>query len=163
MSDHDATQAATRQSRSHQASNQNGAQAPALQHPASDDREAWKVYWGEQGQSWRTEPEISNERQHELEARLASIPDVREEELLYFQDVRLNRADIEWMLATQKRDRIVVFTRDNEQRQRHECLTLSGADLRQVNLSDLPLQRVNLEGTHLEEQTSRERTWKRRC
>ncbi len=150
MSDHDTTQASTKQHRSHQASNQNGTQATALQHPVNDDIEAWKVYWQAHGQSWRTEPEISIERQRELEKRLASIPDVREEELLYFKDIPLNRADIEWLLATRKTDRIVIFTRDNEQRQRHESLTLSGADLRHIDLSDLPLQRVNLQGAHLE-------------
>jgi len=122
----------------------------ANKHPANDDKEAWKGYWNAQGQSWRTEPEISPERQHELEKQLASIPDVREEEILYFKDIQLNRADIEWLLATQKTDRTVVFTRDNEQRQRHESLTLSGADLRNINLSDLPMRRVNLLGAHLE-------------
>jgi hypothetical protein len=128
---------------------QDGRQAVVQQRP-TNDQESWKAYWQAQGQPWRTEPEIDTERQHELKKQLASIPDVREEEILYFEDIQLNRADIEWLLATQKTDRIVVFTRDNEQRQRHESLTLSGADLRNINLSDLPLQRVNLLGAHLE-------------
>ena len=122
-----------------------------LQRPHTDDRDEWSVYWQAQNQPWRTEPEISTEHQHELEQRLASILDVREEEILYFKDIHLNRADIKWLLATHKKtDKVVIITRDNEQRQRHESLTLSGADLRNENLSGLPMERVNLLGAHLE-------------
>jgi len=31
--------------------------------PGTNDRDAWLSYWREQGQSWRTEPEIDHERQ----------------------------------------------------------------------------------------------------
>jgi len=42
-------------------------------HPSSstspsntDDSETWKAYWKEQGQLWRTEPAIDEERQRRL-------------------------------------------------------------------------------------------------
>lgn len=37
-----------------------------LQRPITDDRDAWYTYWEAQGQSWRTEPEIGEERQAQL-------------------------------------------------------------------------------------------------
>ena len=43
-----------------------GTHAPAVQHFANDDKEAWKAYWKKQGQPWRTEPEIDQERQEFL-------------------------------------------------------------------------------------------------
>jgi uncharacterized protein YjbI with pentapeptide repeats len=153
MSDQDGTQASTKRRRSRQTSKQNGSQVPALQRPPNDDTEAWEAYWEKQGQAWRTEPEIDTERQQYLEKHLSTIPDEREgnEEILYCKDMQLNRADIEWLLATHKKmDKVVIFTRGNELRQRHESLTLSGADLRNENLSGLPLERVNLLGARLE-------------
>lgn len=42
--------------------------------PADDDREAWKAYWVTQDQPWRTEPEIDQKRQAELEQRRAIVP-----------------------------------------------------------------------------------------
>ena len=114
---------------------QDGTQVTVLQHPPNDDKDAWKAYWQAQGQLWRAETEIRPERQHELAKRLASIPDEREEERLYFQDIQLNRADIEWLLATQKKsDKVVIFTIGNEQLQRYESLTLSGADYHSSNI-----------------------------
>ena len=154
MSEQDGRQTATKRRRSRQTNKQSGTQVPTLQGPTNDDTEAWKAYWKAQGQDWRTEPEIDKERQQYLEKHLSTIPDVREgnEDILYFKDMQLNRADIEWLLATHKKtDKVVIFTRDNEQRQRHESLTLSGAALRNENLSGLPMERVNLLGAHLEE------------
>src|SRR5712692_5527000 len=46
-------------------------QLPAL--PAPDDREAWRIYWKEHQQPWRTEPEIDEQRQSFLAERLSAI------------------------------------------------------------------------------------------
>ncbi len=67
MSEQDGPQASTKRHRSRQTSKQNGIHAPALQHPANDDEEAWRAYWKQQGQRWRTEPEIDVERQKYLD------------------------------------------------------------------------------------------------
>src|SRR5258708_4006284 len=69
------------------------------QHPTTDDREAWKAYWKEQGQPWRTEPEIDEKRQEELTRCRAIVPDI-EKGIYPFRGMVLNRADIEWLLAT---------------------------------------------------------------
>ncbi len=34
----------------------------------ASDREAWKAYWSERGQPWRTEPEIATEQKAQLRA-----------------------------------------------------------------------------------------------
>jgi hypothetical protein len=41
--------------------------------PATDDPVAWRAYWVRQEQPWRYLPEISQERQEELQQRLGSI------------------------------------------------------------------------------------------
>src|SRR2546422_11418207 len=84
-------------------SEQDGTKAPALQRPANDDKEAWKAYWKEQGQPWRTEPEIDAVRQKYLAERRAIVPDI-EKGIYPFKDIRLTRADVEWLLATHGTD-----------------------------------------------------------
>src|SRR5947208_16384588 len=81
MSEHDGTHSSLKQRRSRKVNTtnkENGKQAPATQHPAKDDREAWKAYWKEQGQFWRTEPEIDVERQKYLEERRSINPDIEQ-------------------------------------------------------------------------------------
>jgi uncharacterized protein YjbI with pentapeptide repeats len=102
--------------------------------------------------SWRSEPEISLDRQ----AYLATL---RDTPLSVgapdpFKDVQLSRADVEWLLTTHENHLGPVDWTDPRQRDRRG-LNLSGADLRgeaghPSNLSHLPLSRTYLRGAHLE-------------
>src|SRR5438067_9958274 len=89
---------------------------------------------------WRSEPEIDNERQVYLEERRTIISDV-ELGIFPFKDVKLSRADIEWLLATHEDRRGPVDLSDERQHGRRG-IDLRGADLRQVNLCGLPLARM---------------------
>ncbi len=86
---------------------------------------------------WRREPEIDLERQKTLAAYRTQVPDVKKE-IYPFQGVKLSRADVEWLLVTHDNGTGPVDWDDRKQRQR-KGLDLRGADLRQVNLCDLPL------------------------
>src|SRR2546421_11182272 len=108
-------------------SEQNGAKAGALQCPTNDDKEAWKAYWRQQGQPWRTEPEIDAERQRYLAERRAITPEI-EKGIYPFRDIKLSRADVEWLLATHENGRGPVDWRDESQCRRIG-LDLQGADL----------------------------------
>jgi hypothetical protein len=50
---------------------------------------------------WSTEPEISDERQQFLRQRLSLPPDIQQG-MYPFSDIPLARADIEWLLITQR-------------------------------------------------------------
>jgi uncharacterized protein YjbI with pentapeptide repeats len=143
MSDQDSIPPSTRLRRSRKASvvsNQNGTQRSSSQRPRSDDKDSWKAYWKVQGQHWRTEPEIDVERQKFLARRRAIAPNI-EQGIYPFKDIKLSRADIEWLLATHDDGRGPVDWTDENQRDRMG-LDLRGADLRQANLSKLPLIRI---------------------
>ncbi len=121
---------------------------PLLSCPKGDNRDEWRIYWQEQGWSWRTEPEISKERQEEL-ARHRAIPVDIEKGIYPFGGVKLDRADVEWLLVTHENGRGPIVWSDEQQRDR-KGLDLRGADLRGdggecVNLTNLPLS--NLQGT----------------
>ena len=58
MSEYDGTQASTKRGANRQTGEKNGMQPTVPQRPASDDKDEWKAYWKQQGQPWRTEPEI---------------------------------------------------------------------------------------------------------
>jgi len=92
--------------------------------------------------SWRTEPEIDFERQEFLRQRLAVQADIQRG-VYPFKDVKLGRADIEWLLLTHEggQGHGPIDWGDVQQR---ECtgLDLRGADLRQVDLRNLPLTRM---------------------
>jgi uncharacterized protein YjbI with pentapeptide repeats len=126
--------------RSHQTSKSNGTAPHVPQHPANDDSEAWKRYWKIQGQPWRFEPEISEERQEYLNERRSIMPDI-ERGIYSFKSIKLSRADVEWLLATHDNGRGPVDWSDVQQRYRHG-LDLRGADLRQRDLRGLPLART---------------------
>jgi len=129
-------------------------------HPPAHDREAWRVYWQAQGQPWRTEPEIDNERQVYLAGRRAISPDI-EHGIYPFKGVKLNRADVEWLLATHENGRGPVMNwRDESQRSR-DGLDLRGADLRGEDLSLLPLSRMlaGLRFYEWEKATPEQRDW----
>ena len=123
-------------------SEQDSSQVAILQHPETNDREAWRAYWETQGKSWRTEPEISTERQNYLMDRRTISPNI-EKGIYPFKDIEpnLTRADIEWLLATHEDGRGPVDWNDESQRGRMG-LDLRGADLQQVDLHDLPLART---------------------
>jgi uncharacterized protein YjbI with pentapeptide repeats len=110
------------------------------QRPSSEDRTAWARYWQKQGQSWRTEPEIDEERQKYLAERRSIPPDI-EKSLYPFQDVKLSRAEVEWLLATHENGRGPVDYLD-QSHVRREGIDLRGANLCQVDLSLLPLSRL---------------------
>lgn len=112
-------------------------QSPTLsQRPANDDKWAWLEYWLDQGLPWRHEPEIDAERQKYLTERRKIKPD-RDQGNYPFRDIKLTRADVEWLLATHDNGRGPVNWSDESQRNR-EGLDLRGADLRGVDLSYLP-------------------------
>ena len=116
---------------------------PSLpQRPTTDDRNAWHTYWQKLGQSWRTEPEIDAERQMYLAERLSIIPNI-EQSIYPFKDIKLYRADIEWLLATHEEGRGPIDWSDERQRERLG-LDLRGADLRKVDLNHLPLARIRV-------------------
>lgn len=155
MSAQDGTQSSTKQrwSRKINTANQrNGKPAPALQRPANDDKEAWKHHWAtvqpkdwfEAWGYWRTEPEIDGERQAFLTERRSITPDI-ELGIYPFKDIKLSRADVEWLLATHENGRGPVDWNDASQQER-EGMDLRGADLRSVDLSGLPLARMNAGG-----------------
>lgn len=118
-------------------SNQDNGQVSTLQRPISDDPETWKSYWKAQGCAWRTEPEINAERQKYLAERRAIVPDI-EKGIYPFRDIKLSRADVEWLLVTHESGRGPVDWSDEKQRER-EGLDLRGTDLHGVDLSCLPL------------------------
>jgi len=118
-----------------------GKQVTAPQCPVNDDKkESWKAYWEAQGQPWRTEPEIDEERQKYLAQRRAITPDIKQGSYP-FKDITLGRADVEWLLTTHENERGPVDW-DNEAHRRREGLDLRGANLQQVDLSNLPLARI---------------------
>ena len=78
---------------------QEGIQVQLPPRPTINDREAWKDYWKAQGQPWRAEPEIDTSRQEELAKRREIVSDI-EQGIYPFRGMKLNRADIEWLLAT---------------------------------------------------------------
>jgi uncharacterized protein YjbI with pentapeptide repeats len=118
-------------------SEQDNGQVPTLQRPTINDPEAWRAYWNTQGQPWRTEPEIDAERQEYLAERRAIIPDI-EQGIYPFRDIKLCRADIEWLLATHDNGRGPVDVSDPGQQVR-KGIDLRGANLRLVDLRSLPL------------------------
>ena len=105
--------------------------------PSTDEYGAWQAYWRAIGQPWRTEPEISKERQVYLEELRSITPDIMQS-IYPFKGIKLSRADVEWLLATHEGGRGPVDWSDKDQRERRG-LDLRDADLRQVDLSNLPL------------------------
>lgn len=109
------------------------------QRPTTNDQDAWKSYWEAQGQFWRTESEIDAERQKYLAERRAIVPDI-EQGIYPFKDIKLSRADIEWLLATHESGGIYGPVDWNDTSQR----TRKGLDLRSVNLSGVDLSYLPL-------------------
>ena len=116
---------------------QTSSAATQLHRPTTQDRTAWCTYWQAKGQEWRTEPEIDEKRQIYLEKCRSIIPNINQN-IYPFKEVKLSRADVEWLLATHENGLGPVNWVDRLQRNR-QGLDLRGADLRQVDLSCLPL------------------------
>jgi uncharacterized protein YjbI with pentapeptide repeats len=109
----------------------------------NDDNKAWEAYWKAQDQPWRTEPEISQERQAYLTERRKIKPDPYPLEFIFpFKDIKLSRANVEWLLSTPEDKPSFIDWSDESQRE-CEGLDLRGADLRGVDLARLPLARIN--------------------
>src|SRR5919202_369263 len=106
-------------------------------HPTNTDPAAWRAHWRDLGQPWRTEPEIDEKRKEELASRRATIHDPVQS-VYPFKDVKLNRADVEWLLETHEGGRGPVDL-SNEQQRNRWGLDLRGAVLRDTDLSGLPL------------------------
>ena len=111
------------------------------------------------GYLWRTEAEISKERQEELTKRRAIVPDIKKG-IYPFKDMQLSRADVEWLLATHENGRGPIDWSDESQRERLG-VDLRGADLKGVNLSRLPLACIRAGLT--ESERGSDRQWKHRC
>ena len=138
MSNSDSSEATIRQTQ------QDNGTALALSRPLQDDKEAWKSYWQKQGQPWRTEPEIGLERQTYLTERLGIKPDIKQG-IYPFKGISLRRADVEWLLAMHDNGRGPVVwdeEKDKPEHERRTGLDLRGAELREVNLSRLPLAQM---------------------
>jgi Pentapeptide repeats (8 copies) len=124
--------------------------------PSTNDSNSWRDYWHQLGQPWRTEPEIEAERQKYLDECRNIIPDIKQG-FYPFKDMKLGRADIEWLLATQEVNREPIDLDDVYQRERLG-LDLRGANLCHVNLSRLPLAHIRggLSSTELLEATQKQ-------
>ncbi|HEY7413823.1 MAG TPA: pentapeptide repeat-containing protein [Ktedonobacteraceae bacterium] len=108
--------------------------------PSTSDREAWRTYWNDLGQSWRTEPEIPEHRQMELQECLNIRPDIKKGSYP-FKNIRqsLNRADVEWLLAHHDDQSGLADWEFANHKNLKRGLDLRGADLRFVDLNSLPL------------------------
>lgn len=98
-----------------------------LQHSPPSPEE-WRAHWQAKDFPWRTEAEISSERQEELKLRLQIVPDV-EQGRYPFKELELSRADVEWLVAKY----------DDALNYKGKKLDLRGAKLCNVDLSELPL------------------------
>jgi uncharacterized protein YjbI with pentapeptide repeats len=102
----------------------------------------WPARWRAQGMLWRIEPEITPDRQRELDLRRTPPADSATAPHAYpFGGLSLTRAEIEWLLATHDGARGPVNWDDPAQRTR-DGLDLRGAQLPGVDLSGLPLARL---------------------
>jgi hypothetical protein len=66
------------------------------------------------------------------------LPPRIEKGIYSFKDIKLNRADVEWLLATHENGRGLVDWSDASQQER-EGLDLRGSNLQQAELHRLPL------------------------
>lgn len=106
-----------------------------------EEHKSWSDYWQEQGYLWRTEAEITEKRKTFLAECLCVVPDIKQG-IYPFKDIRLSRADIEWLLATHQDGRGPVEWHDPMQHLR-VGLDLRGANLIGVDLHALPLSRIH--------------------
>ncbi len=115
---------------------------------SSAGHDLWRNYWRSQRQPWRTEAEIEKERQLELDRYKAARP-ATELARYPFTGVRLRRADIEWLLASDG-DHLDAANLGDGSQSATEGLDLRGADLRKGHLGGLPL--TGMQGGLLEDE-----------
>ncbi len=108
--------------------------------PSNMSRAEWAGHWKARGQEWRTEPEIDLARQQFLTERLAIEVDL-DAGIYKFRGVKLNRADVEWLLANHQDGHGPVDWRNSEHLRRIG-IDLRGADLRGADLRYLPLSHM---------------------
>jgi hypothetical protein len=116
-------------------SEQDRTQTTALERPTTDDKRAWEAYWAaiqpkewfEAWGYWRTEPEIDEVRKIYLTERRAIQPDIKKG-TYPFKNIKLSRADVEWLLATLENGCGPIDWNDESQRKR-DGLDLRGAIL----------------------------------
>ncbi len=108
--------------------------------PTLANRTEWLAYWKTVGQEWRTEPEIDLDRQRFLTECLAIKVDL-DEGIYKFRDVKLKRADVEWLLANHDNGHGPVDWRNSEHLHR-VGIDLRGADLQGADLRSLPLSHM---------------------
>ncbi len=107
-----------------------------VRYPSNDDPAVWRSYWRQMEQPWRTEPEISPERQRylmNLYKRSLSSPQSDPP----FARIILHRGDIEWLQQTTVRMNFEIPTGRINPR----LLDVHGADIR-ANLKGLDLKNV---------------------
>lgn len=135
--------------------------SPASPTPApAPDTETWQAYWKQQGQPWRSEPLIDQERQQLVASCLQKGVDI-EQGKYPFQGMRLSRADVEWLLAAEEEKSARERTGSDHSRKSGTGLDVRGADLSGANLSRLPLMRLHAgltleEGRHATVEQSRQ-------
>ncbi len=122
--------------------------SPASPAPAHNE-ESWKAYWKQQGQSWRHEPLIDEERQQLLVSCLQEDVDIVQGKYP-FKGIRLSRADVEWLLAAAEERSVQEDTDCGDSGKPGPGIDVRGADLSRVDLSHLPLMRLRA-GLSLEE------------
>jgi uncharacterized protein YjbI with pentapeptide repeats len=140
MSEQDGTNPSIKHSKLIKVNKQSSNQASTLKRPINDDEEVWRAYWRSQEQAlgpWRMEPEIDSDRQKYLTERRSITANI-EQGIYSFKDIKLNRADVEWLLATHENGQGPVNWSDESQRKR-EGLDLRGANLQGEDLRGLPL------------------------
>lgn len=121
------------------------------QRPTGDNPNEWKAYWTTQGMAWRTEPEIDEERQRYLAERRAIQPDI-EKGVYPFNNIKLDRADVEWLIAVhhsrnvQESSSAMLIDRQNIDLR---GAILDGANLRGLNLRGVMLARAQMNGADL--------------
>jgi uncharacterized protein YjbI with pentapeptide repeats len=111
--------------------------------------ETWQAYWKEQGQPWRSEAPIDEQRQQLLSSCVQGGVDI-EQGKYPFKGMRLSRADVEWLLVAEESRSAEESTGGGSSRKPLRGLDVRGADLSGVDLSHLPLMRLHA-GLSLEE------------
>lgn len=105
--------------------------------PANDIGD-WPTYWVEHGQPGRIRPEIPLQRQQELAACLQKSGGYP------FQGQRLDRADVEWLLANYEPQVVQVQRLISLRREQGQGLDLRGACLEEPSDNRLGFGRLNL-------------------
>jgi uncharacterized protein YjbI with pentapeptide repeats len=116
-------------------------QSGMLEQFTVTDGDMLRDYWRKRKQPWRTEQEITIQRQIELGRLSTTVPNL-EQDRYPFKGIKLSRADVEWLVAFQASGQGSVEQTLGVRREANQTLDLRGADLSKVRLVDLPLERM---------------------